>query len=443
LHRWQDGKLTQTVTLTGQGADLLQQAAAGPKTVNAFLGRAATTPTVDQLLWSAIRNRTDAIDFDRYAAFINRLLCDDDNTDSGTRVCEKPDFSRTPDATGASGLGAPSIGERKIALGNQPSIYGIDAYQHGIRDPDYLARLAFYSLGRFGYCPPQGSGLASWRQHRLRATALLKVPVPTIPDIGSRSCVGRGENKRDVARPDAPALDITGRYYFWQDRKPFATVLINQAGRHITMRATLLLSAIDRQRLPDRPYKEYNGDLQADGTFRVFNRDKLTEQGTIFRKDGRLFLQMERPSRPPATEFVRVEGRPTLLAPALDLVRSFKQGPLGKVLERHELYPLAPGQIRRIRELVKKSLMDALISRFFQTSDHKKKYNTFVLMVKQVAKLTKEFHPSDLPLVRLYALEELSVNKWTSPRNVRRSHLDWIQMMTDWVRSETKPGTYD
>jgi outer membrane protein OmpA-like peptidoglycan-associated protein len=317
------------------------------------------------------------------------------------------------------------------------------AIQHGIRNPDYLARLAFYSLGQFGYCPPKGRGLASWRQYQLRATALLKVPVPTAPDIGPRSCVGRGENKRDEARPDAPALDITGRYYFWQDRKPFATVLINQAGRHIMMRATLLLGAIDSQRLPDRPYKEYNGDLQADGTFRFFNRDKLTEQSTIFHKDGRLFLQMERPSRAPAAELVRVESRPTLLAPALDLARSVKQGPLSKVLERHELYPLVPGQIRRVRELVKKSLMDALIGPFFQTSDQKKKYHIFSLMVQQVAKLTKEFHPSDLPLVRLYAREELSFNKWTSPRNVRRSHLDWIQMMTDWVRSELQPGTYD
>jgi outer membrane protein OmpA-like peptidoglycan-associated protein len=328
------------------------------------------------------------------------------------------------------------------------------AIQHGIRDPDYLARLAFYSLGRFGYCPPKGSGLESWRQYRLRAKALLKVPVPTAPDIGPRSCVGRGENKRDAARPDAPALDITGRYYFWQDRKPFATVLINQAGRRITMRATLLLGAGDRQPssnqlYPDRPYKEYEGDLQADGTFRFFNRDKLTEQGTIFRKDNRLLFRMDRTSSGPmpgasGIALVRMENRPTLLAPPLDLVSSVKQGPLlGKVLKRHELYPLAPGQIRQIREVVKKSLMDARIGPFFQTSDHKKKYHLWSLLVQQLAKLAKEFHPSDLPLVRLYAREELTFNKLTSNRNVRRSHLDWIQMMTDFVRSEIQPGTYD
>src|SRR5262245_15757104 len=56
------------------------------------------------------------------------------------------------------------------------------AIQHGLRDPDSLARLAFYSLGQFGYCAPKrGGGLESWRQYRLRAQKLLKVPVPIAP----------------------------------------------------------------------------------------------------------------------------------------------------------------------------------------------------------------------------------------------------------------------
>ena len=39
------------------------------------LQRSAAGPTNDQALWVAIRNRTDAISFDRYNEFINRLLC--------------------------------------------------------------------------------------------------------------------------------------------------------------------------------------------------------------------------------------------------------------------------------------------------------------------------------------------------------------------------------
>ena len=117
--------------------------------------------------------------------------------------------------------------------------------------------------------------------------------------------------------------------------------------------------------------------------------------------------------------------------------------PLGEVVERHELYPLVPGQIRRIREIVGKPFMDIVIRTFFGTADENVKYAAFAKLSERLAQMRKEFHPSDLPLVNLYAREELSANKWTSSRNVRRSHLDWIQMMTDWVRSETKPGTFD
>ena len=131
-----DDRLVNTVKIIGDGADLLEQAARGPKTVNAFLERAATTPTVDQALWSAIRNRTDAIDFDRYAAFIDRLLCKEDTyrrpLDKGPPACGEPTLSPHSgqnEGRVASGLGAPSIGERRTALGLQPSIYGIDAYQ--------------------------------------------------------------------------------------------------------------------------------------------------------------------------------------------------------------------------------------------------------------------------------------------------------------------------
>ena len=41
------------------------------------LQRSAAGATDDQALWVAIRNRTDAINFDRYNEFINRLLCVD------------------------------------------------------------------------------------------------------------------------------------------------------------------------------------------------------------------------------------------------------------------------------------------------------------------------------------------------------------------------------
>lgn len=44
-------------------------------TVPVALKRAESRPTIDQPLWTAIRNRTKAIGFDSYKDFINRVLC--------------------------------------------------------------------------------------------------------------------------------------------------------------------------------------------------------------------------------------------------------------------------------------------------------------------------------------------------------------------------------
>jgi hypothetical protein len=121
------GNLAQTVKITGEGADLLRQGLAGTRTVQ--LERAATAPTSDQALWAAIRNRTDAIAFDRYFEFIDRLLCT--GRDEGTPACEGapciPSNQTSNETTNE--FGAPSIRDRKDALARQPSIYGNDAYQ--------------------------------------------------------------------------------------------------------------------------------------------------------------------------------------------------------------------------------------------------------------------------------------------------------------------------
>ena len=68
-------------------------------------------------------NRADAIGFNRYAAFINRLVCD--GTDDGPPACPPGPYG----ATGAGELGSPSITDRRTELGKRPGIYGVDAYQ--------------------------------------------------------------------------------------------------------------------------------------------------------------------------------------------------------------------------------------------------------------------------------------------------------------------------
>src|SRR5262249_5098997 len=83
------------------------------------LRRPERISTADQALWSAIRNRTDAIGFDRYSAFINRLLCAD--TDRGRGTCGIGEDT-------AGDLGQHTITERRDDLLAVPSIYGVDAY---------------------------------------------------------------------------------------------------------------------------------------------------------------------------------------------------------------------------------------------------------------------------------------------------------------------------
>lgn len=113
-------RLVDVVNAADRAANVLVQAAATPRTV--ALQRSAAPPTPDQPLWSAIRNRTDAIGFNRYAAFVNRVLCE--GTDEGAPTC--PPGSEKYDA---GDFGAPSLDEKRIELLSRPSIHGVDAYQ--------------------------------------------------------------------------------------------------------------------------------------------------------------------------------------------------------------------------------------------------------------------------------------------------------------------------
>jgi hypothetical protein len=113
--------------LPPEPAFVTRAAPAGPLQVT--LERASVPPTEDQALWIAIRNRTDAIGFDRYAAFIDRLLCE--GKDEGAATCGGP-VSTSDDTSpepSAGQFGAPSMNARLQDLRHRPSIYGVDAYQ--------------------------------------------------------------------------------------------------------------------------------------------------------------------------------------------------------------------------------------------------------------------------------------------------------------------------
>lgn len=106
-----------------------RQDAAAPAPLQVALMRSAAPPTDDQALWTAIRNRTEAISFGRYAAFIHRVLCSDTANDAA--VCGGGSVD------GASAVTA-ALSQRRAELAARPGIHGADAFQ--------LLKLATYAF---------------------------------------------------------------------------------------------------------------------------------------------------------------------------------------------------------------------------------------------------------------------------------------------------------
>ena len=84
------------------------------------LSRSAVRIDNDAALWSAIRNRTEAIRGDRYEEFIRRVFCNDKITD-GAACIEKKDNENSP-------IIAPAIEDKRRELVGAASGYGVDAY---------------------------------------------------------------------------------------------------------------------------------------------------------------------------------------------------------------------------------------------------------------------------------------------------------------------------
>ena len=144
-----------------------------PKVFDVRLNAAAATATADQALWSAIRNRTDALAFNQYAAFINRVLCED--TDKGTPVCSDADIRESPTA---AKFGSPSVGDRREDLLRRPGLYGVDSYQ--------LLKLATQAFLLFE------AGLAVKTQRDPKSGAFI-IPAPPNKDVPGE------ESRRDAA----------------------------------------------------------------------------------------------------------------------------------------------------------------------------------------------------------------------------------------------------
>jgi hypothetical protein len=91
-------------------AELFDQVGAVP----VALKRSQTQPTEDQPLWVAIRNRTQATGFDAYSDFVDKVLCEPENTDFHTEPVEE------------SGVGSANFARQYRELRSQ--YHGVGAY---------------------------------------------------------------------------------------------------------------------------------------------------------------------------------------------------------------------------------------------------------------------------------------------------------------------------
>jgi hypothetical protein len=117
-----------------KGTTLRAERDVGSSTVTLTLQPRAVK-TDDQALWVAIQNRTEAINFDHYQHFIDRLLCEgktDPEHHQWPSACEG-DHNSVPtleheEKRSASQFGSPHVSTRREELERRPDIYGIDSY---------------------------------------------------------------------------------------------------------------------------------------------------------------------------------------------------------------------------------------------------------------------------------------------------------------------------
>lgn len=99
-----------------------------PPLVNVRLARAASLPSPgdlgeEKIFWTAIRNRTEAINFDNYARVVDAVLCCRENPSGRTCKSHNRDLEFTE-------IGSPSIqDQRDNLLERLPTIYGVDTYE--------------------------------------------------------------------------------------------------------------------------------------------------------------------------------------------------------------------------------------------------------------------------------------------------------------------------
>ena len=310
------------------------------------------------------------------------------------------------------------------------------ALQSGRRQKTALTRLHYFpTYGQFyGYCQPKGDAVNKYKESEATVEFLMKQPMSPEAYTGLNPCAKKTTEK---VGQDKPSFDITGRYY--SREHPLSTFVINQAGIHFECIASTVLHRDSKRSGDHRPFSEIHGDLKNDGKFLWFNRTLPSNYGTIKESGGHLVDPVSRNLEKEESEIklYPIEKRPTWMGSSHEIMVSNWDLDL---IERYELAPLTPGQMHLIRSIFKKDDLDKLFTRYFNLNQ-KRAFHELYWRIKETnkkehsdyapEKKLDRFNDVDLPLVKFYAKQLLTLQKWTSNRNVTRSHIDWIQIMMD------------
>lgn len=321
------------------------------------------------------------------------------------------------------------------------------AIHHGIRDIATLTKMLFHAkYGKErGYCNiknpvAEKKYVQFWGQVKSSIRGLMARPSPPLSQKGGVVCQ-KVERILSDPKPDNPKIDITGHYENQINIngkiKTDWTIRINQAGRHIEGIITKVLYPDQRPKgwlfhedddEVSRPFTEFYGDLQADGSFLFFDRRDPSGNWGYFRPKGGK-VQWELSGKGVST-LTKISENPTLM----------NTSSFDKLVWLHEKFPLTLAQMKNLVRGLSTDKVAAQLEKYFSTPAGIK-YADKSAMASAAAKVgyyiadvfTNGFYgvnDEDLELAQFYAKTILTNNKWKF-KQITRSQLDWIQIMLD------------
>ena len=326
------------------------------------------------------------------------------------------------------------------------------AIHQGWRDLDKLTDLIFMADKgeQRGYCRLTGAAADApdreyWRQKRDIVRSFMLHPSPPLAQHGGVVC-RKVEVKLDLARPDLPKHDLTGRYEYRAYVKVFDAevtsyvVNINQAGRHLEGLMTRVLRP-DSDEKSRAQYRIY-GDQQEDGSFLVFSTTKPAEFWGYLRFDasGRLFWHgegYESGRWESDAPMVKYSDEPTLLESAFSPQAFSPDG----LVHQQEWFPLTTTQKRHLLTSLSEDKIAPFLQRCFSAEQGFKSADKAAVgrqcwkiwpYLEQVF-LDKNMgvHQVDRVLAIHYARTLLASNQWTftssQGQTQTRSQLDWLR----------------